>query len=334
MKNFSGFVLREHANQLILSLEQLTETDLSDGDITIEVAYSSVNYKDALAVTEHGSVIRNYPMIPGIDLSGTIISSSYPDLQIGDQVLVTGYGLGVTHTGGFAEIARVPHEWVVPLPKGLTLKQAMLLGTAGLTAALAIDALEKMGLAANKEASILITGATGGVGSLSIALLKRLGYKNIVAVSRKKEEETALYQLGATNVLSLEEFLPEKSRPLMKQSYDYGIDTVGGTTATTLIAQLSYGGSVALCGNAGATTLYTTVLPFILRGINLLGIDSVNVPLAYRKQIWQRLATDLAITHEDWVDEQDITALPHIFSALQTGTHRGRTLIKMNDWSL
>lgn len=334
MKNFSGFMLRENEDQQILSFEQLTEADLSDGDILIKVAYSSVNYKDSLAVKAQGGVIRNYPMIPGIDLSGTIIASNYPDLPVGEEVLVTGYGLGVSHTGGFAEIARVPHEWVVPLPSGLSLKQAMLFGTAGLTAALAIDALEKHGLAANKEATILVTGATGGVGSLAIALLHHLGYKNIVAVSRKIEEQPALYQLGATTVLLLTDFLPEKNRPSMKQAYDFGIDTVGGMTASTLLSTLSYGGSIALCGNAGGTKLDTTVLPFILRGINLLGIDSVQVPLTQRKRMWERLATDLAITHEGWTEERDITDLPQIFSALQAGTHRGRTLIRMNDRSL
>ncbi|WP_430601966.1 hypothetical protein IGJ02_002145 [Enterococcus sp. DIV0724b] len=330
MDMFWGFRVKKEAETITSAVEKIALTDLSEGEVLVKVAYSSVNYKDSLAVKENGGVIRDYPMIPGIDLSGTILSSQDERFKEGQNVLVTGYGLGVTHTGGFSEIARVSGDWIVPLPNELSLKDAMIFGTAGFTAALSVQALENNGLAQNKEAKILVTGASGGVGSLAIAMLKQLGYKNIVALSRKKAAIAPLKKIGASEVLLLEEFMPEKIKPLARQTVDFVIDTVGGEVTSVLLAQLSYGGSIAICGNAAGIKLNTTVLPFILRGTNLLGIDSVNVPMPQRLAIWQRLATDLNVSHHELVNEITIDELPQTLEQLQAGTHSGRTIIKMN----
>lgn len=333
MEQFSGFVIKETNEEITAALEQLELTALSDGDVTIEVAYSSVNYKDSLAAKPNGGVIRQYPMIPGIDLSGTVVSSLNSHFAKGQKVLVTGYGLGVTHTGGFAEIARVPHEWVVPLPESLELKDAMIFGTAGFTAALSIQALENHGLAQDKDAAILVTGASGGVGSLTIAMLKQLGYTTIIALSRKASAIDTLKKIGATHVTLLDEFMPEKINPLAKQTIDFAIDTVGGDVTAALLPQLRYGGSIAICGNAAGIQLNTSVLPFILRGTTLLGIDSVNVPMEQRLSIWQRLATDLNVSDHELVNEISLSDVPQTLQQLQAGTHTGRTIIKMNERS-
>ncbi|MBO0438880.1 acryloyl-CoA reductase [Candidatus Enterococcus ikei] len=330
MENFSGFMVNNIDETVTTTIEDITLTELSEGDVLIKIAYSSVNYKDSLAAKQNGGVIRNYPMIPGIDLSGTVLTSKDERFTEGQTVLVTGYGLGVTHTGGFAEIARVPGDWVVPLPDQLSLKEAMVFGTAGFTAALSIQALEHQGLAQNKEAKILITGASGGVGSLTIAMLKQLGYKNIIGLSRKKSAIGSLKKIGTTDVLLLDEFMPEKIKPLAKQTIDFAIDTVGGSVTSALLAQLSYGGSIAICGNAAGIKLDTTVLPFILRGTNLLGIDSVNVPMKQRIAIWQRLATDLNVSAHELTNEITLHELPETLNQLQAGSHIGRTIIKMN----
>jgi acrylyl-CoA reductase (NADPH) len=329
MEKFSGLVVNKQEDTVTYTVEPLTVDQLSPGEVLIEVAYSSVNFKDSLAVKANGGVIRQYPMIPGIDLSGTIVSSTDERFAVGQEVLVTGYGTGVSHTGGFAEYARIPADWLVPLPQGLGLKDAMIIGTAGFTAALSIDQLEKHGLVKNKEAVICVTGASGGVGSLAIAMLSQLGYKNVIALSRKKAASEQLKQLGASQVLLLEDFLPEKSKPLAKQTIDFAIDATGGEVTSTLLAQLRYGGSIALSGNAAGVTLNTTVLPFILRGVHLLGIDSVNVSMEERLQIWSRLATDLNICQQALTNETTLAELPAALAQLQAGTHIGRTIVKL-----
>ena len=329
MEKFSGLVVNKQEDTVTYTVEPLTVDQLSPGEVLIEVAYSSVNFKDSLAVKANGGVIRQYPMVPGIDLSGTIVSSTDERFAVGQEVLVTGYGTGVSHTGGFAEYARIPADWLVPLPQGLGLKEAMIIGTAGFTAALSIDQLEKHGLVKNKEAVICVTGASGGVGSLAIAMLSQLGYKNVIALSRKKAASEQLKQLGASQVLLLEDFLPEKSKPLAKQTIDFAIDATGGEVTSALLAQLRYGGSIALSGNAAGVTLNTTVLPFILRGVHLLGIDSVNVSMEERLKIWSRLATDLNICQQALTNETTLAELPATLAQLQAGTHIGRTIVKL-----
>lgn len=328
MEKFSALLIQETNGEIAYDIQKITLDDLSEGDVLIKTEYSSINFKDSLAVMKNGGVIRSYPMIPGIDVSGTVVSSKKEHLTVGEKVLVTGYGLGVSHTGGFSEYVRVPAEWVVPLPKQLSEKSAMILGTAGFTAALCIDALEKHGLSANREARILVTGASGGVASLSIAMLKALGYKNITALTRKKETVRELKELGASEVLLHDAFMPEKIRPLGKQLYDYALDTVGGDTLAAVLPLINYGGGVAACGNAGGFSLQTTVLPFILRNVALLGIDSVNVPMEKRQLIWNRLATDLNGTEQALVNEITLSQAPETFASLQQGQHIGRTIIK------
>ena len=266
---------------------------LEDGEVFIKVEYSDVNYKDALASSEASGVIRSYPMTPGIDLAGIVVESQDERYQPGDPVLVTGYGLGVSHPGGYSQYQKVPGDWIVPLPANLTSRQAMILGTAGFTAVLCVNALIDQGM--NKADKIVVSGATGGVGSVAIALLHQLGFTSVIALTRKKQTTDWLTDLGATEVVSPEEFLPEKTKALGKQQFDYLIDTVGGTQLAKLLPLISYNGAAALCGNAGGIKLETTVLPFILRNIQLIGIDSVNVPHADRNRVWQQLA-DLAIT--------------------------------------
>lgn len=329
MKQFLSLVVNENENQFKCSVEPTQLVQLSEGNIVIDVAYSSVNYKDSLAGKQNGGVIRNYPMIPGIDLSGTILESTDKNYQKGDKVIVTSYDLGVSHTGGFSEIARVPSNWLVPLPKELSLKNAMVFGTAGFTAGLCIESLETHGLLNDKAAQIIVSGASGGVGTLAIAMLKQLSYTNITAISRKEDCINELLELGAKEVILLKDFLPDKIKPLTKQAFDFAIDTVGGDFIDALLPQMNYTGAIALCGNAAGINIQTTVLPFILRGINLLGIDSVNTEMNLRKKIWQRLATDLNVCDHAIVQEIDLQALPVVFTELQKGTHQGRTIVKM-----
>ena len=331
MNEFNALVLeKDHHDQLLAHVRKTTRQELSAGNVLIQVAYSSVNYKDALASLERGGVVRQYPHIPGIDLSGVVLASEDPRFSVGQKVLATGYALGVSHSGGFSEIAQVPGEWLIPLPANLSLKESMMYGTAGFTAALAITALEKQGLSVAAQPRILVTGASGGVGSLALGMLQAAGYNNLSALSRKKASAHAYWEkLGVKTVLTPAEITPEKQRPLLPQAFDFVIDTVGGTQLESIIPQVAYGGSLALCGNAGGINFQATVLPYILRGVSLLGIDSVNPTHEQRLAIWQRLATDLRpanladfITHE-----LDLNALPSAFQQLLDGQMTGRNLV-------
>ena len=327
MNSFKAIVVKENQEQVIYGLENVNLDSLSDGEVLIKVAYSSINYKDMLAVQKNGGVIRNYPMIPGIDLSGTIVHTSDNRYTEGQEVVVTGFDMGMSHTGGFAEYARVPADWIVPLPVNLTLKDAMVFGTAGFTAALSIIALEEKGMDINNNPRILVTGSTGGVGSIAIQILAKIGYKNISALVRKKHQEEVAKSLGATNVVFASE-LGEQNKPLNKQKFDFVLDTVGGEVASVLIPQISYGGSMSMCGNAGGIKLTSTVLPFILRGINLLGIDSVNVPINNRGYIWEKIADEWNISQTTLINELTLNELPQTIETIKNGQHLGRTIIK------
>ncbi|TDL85375.1 acryloyl-CoA reductase [Vibrio vulnificus] len=327
MDSFKAIVIKENNEEITYNLESITLNNLSEGEVLIKVAFSSINYKDMLALQKNGGVIRNYPMIPGIDLSGTVVSSSGNQFSRGQKVIVTGFAMGMSHTGGFAEYARVPAEWVVPLPNGLTLKDAMVFGTAGFTAALSILSLQKNGMSVENSPNILVTGSTGGVGSIALQILSKIGYKNIVALIRKENQVSVAKSLGATEVIFASE-LGENKKALNKQIYHYVLDTVGGDVAATLIPQIYYGGSMSLCGNAGGIKLSTTVLPFILRGINLLGIDSVNVPIEIRKSIWKRLANEWNISETTLSREISIQELSKTIDAVKNGQHLGRTVLK------
>lgn len=328
MQSFKAFLLTD-TSTFEAKVTDYTLPELNKNEVLVQVAYSDLNYKDALATQKNGGVIRQYPMIPGVDLAGTVLSSKAPEFSPGDAVLVTGYGLGVTHPGGFSQYQSVPKDWLIKLPSGLSLRDTMIFGTAGFTAALAIHALEQHNM--SLEDSIVITGATGGVGSCALAMLAKLGYKNITVLSRKAETADWLKELGAQTVLSPEEFLPEKKKPLARQQFDFLIDTVGGKLLSQLLPMMRANGSAALCGNAGGIKLETTVLPFILRGINLLGIDSVNASHHVREKIWQRLATDLNVANQLRVSEVSLEEVPAVVQQLLEGTHHGRTIIRMEE---
>ncbi|AMX00930.1 YhdH/YhfP family quinone oxidoreductase [Rummeliibacillus stabekisii] len=327
MDTFKAIVVKEQQDQVIYGLEDVHMDALSEGEVLIKVAYSSINYKDMLAVQKNAGVIRNYPMIPGIDLSGTVVSSTDSRYTEGQKVLVTGFGTGVSHTGGFAEYARIPGDWIVPLPNNLTLKDAMVFGTAGFTASLSIIALEKKGLDVNKDARILVTGSTGGVGSVALQILSKIGYKNIAALVRKDYQVEVAKSLGATEIVFAHE-LGELNKPLNKQNFDFVLDTVGGDIASVLIPQISYGGSMSMCGNAGGIKISSTVLPFILRGISLLGIDSVNVPSEDRPAVWDRIANDWNISQTTLINEISLEEVPQTIEAIKNGQHVGRTIVK------
>ena len=329
MDEFKALLVTEENGAVVYSLEEITAEQLSPGDVLIKVAYSSVNYKDHLAVQTGGGVIRSYPMIPGIDLSGTVVSSEDDRFQAGQEVLVTGFQMGMSHTGGYAEYARLPADWIVPLPAGLSLRDAMVIGTAGFTAALSINALEKAGMKPQDNPEILVTGAAGGVGSIAVQLLARSGYRNISALSKNAQaDEAALLALGATRVLSLGDVLPEKARPLGTQRFHYVLDVVGGEIASALLPQIYYGGAMSMCGNAGGISLNTTVMPFILRGVTLLGIDSVSYPAAARPAIWERFAGDWHVMADSIVREVSLSELPQVFDSIRLGAHLGRNIVK------
>ncbi|WP_429960195.1 acryloyl-CoA reductase [Enterococcus sp. AZ012] len=326
MTNFSTFRVMNEPN-FTASLTTATLDELPAGDVLVRVDYSDVNYKDALAANENGGVIRTYPMTPGIDLAGEVVDSQSADFAPGDQVLVTGYGLGVSHPGGYSQFQRVPAEWLVKRSAGFSAKDSMTYGTAGFTAALAVQELEHLHLA--KDAAILVTGASGGVGSVSIALLKKLGYTNIVALSRKTDAQWLL-DLGAAKIIRPDEVVPEKVRPLAKQSFAAVIDTVGGPLLAAVLPQIAYGGGAFLCGNAGGIKIETTVLPFILRGIRVIGIDSVNVSHEIRTALWEKLAGEWNVIDQLYTKAITLEDLPETLAALLAGTHQGRTIVEVS----
>ncbi|WP_274652519.1 acryloyl-CoA reductase [Paenibacillus humicola] len=326
---FRALLIRQTENGLDTGIRDMTMDDLPEGEVAIRVSYSSVNYKDALACSPNGRVVKSYPMVPGIDLAGTVLSSADGRYREGDEVIVTGYELGTAHYGGYSEIARVPADWIVPLPKGLSAKEAMALGTAGLTAALSIRRLEQNGLRPG-QGPVLVTGATGGVGSLAVSMLSGLGYE-VTASTGKAVEREYLRLLGAHAVIDRSELEPADARPLGKQLWAGAVDSVGGPTLAYVLGTTRYGGSVAASGLTGGSTLPATVYPFILRGVSLLGIDSVYCDMDTRRQLWQRMAADLkprrlldGIGREIALDE-----LGGVLKAMLSGSHRGRTIVRL-----
>jgi acrylyl-CoA reductase (NADPH) len=310
-----------------VALVDFNENDLMDGDVTVKVAWSTINYKDGLALTGKAPVVRRFPMIPGIDLAGTVETSSNPAWKPGDQVILDGFGLGETHLGSYAEKARVKGEWLVPLPAGMSGRDAMAIGTAGYTAMLAVMALEHHGLAPDRG-PVVVTGAAGGVGSVAIAVLAKLGYR-VIASTGRPQEAGYLRDLGASEIIERAE-LAGTPRALGRERWAAGIDTVGSTTLANVLSMTSYGGAVAACGLAGGMDLPTSVAPFILRGVCLLGIDSVMCPLKRRREAWNRLASDLergklaAMTSEVGLGQvQDFG------SAILEGRVRGRIVVKI-----
>ena len=290
MSTFKAIVVDKAESGQTVRLADFDERELMEGDVTVGVEYSTLNYKDGLALTGKAPVVRRFPMIAGIDFAGTVQSSSHPAWKSGDKVILNGWGLGETHLGGYAQKARVKGDWLVRLPQSMSTRQAMAIGTAGYTAMLAVMALERAGVAAARGA-VIVTGAAGGVGSVAIALLAKLGYTVIASTGRPAESDY-LNGLGATEVIERKE-LTGPVRPLSKERWAGGIDAVGSTTLANVLSMTRYGGAVAACGLAGGMDLPTSVAPFILRGVSLIGIDSVMCPLAMRQQAWGRLETDL-----------------------------------------
>lgn len=326
-ESFRAFVVNKTEDAFEAGVKELSRDDLPAGEVLIRVVYSGINYKDGLASTPNGQVVRKYPFVPGIDLAGHVVESSDKKFRENDEVIVTSYNLGVSHFGGFSEYARVPAAWVVPVPRNLSLREAMTLGTAGFTAALAIHKLEINGLKP-ENGPVLITGATGGVGGHAISMLSNLGYT--VAASTGKEAEHAYLQgLGASEILSREEVSAE-GKPLEKERWAASVDAVGGNTLAYLIRSTKYGGSIAAIGNTGGPKFSATVFPFILRGINLLGIDSVSCPMELRLNLWNRLANDLKPGNLAGMVEREIglEGLPEATGQILSGKVRGRILVK------
>lgn len=289
---FKAILIRRNENGQSADDVELSPADLMDGDVTVAVSHSTVNYKDGLVLTGRSPVVRRFPMIPGIDLAGTVEQSSNPNFKPGDKVVLNGYGLSETHYGGYSELARVKGEWLVPLPSAFTAAEAMAIGTAGYTAMLAVMALEDAGVTKEKGA-VLVTGAAGGVGSVAVAVLARLGY-HVMASTGRLEEEGYLKSLGAGEIIPRSELAAEP-RMLGKERWAGAVDSVGSKTLANVLASTSYSGAVAACGLAGGMDLPTSVAPFILRGVSLLGIDSVQMPMPRRRKAWERLARDLDV---------------------------------------
>ena len=329
MKKFPAYRIFEENGQSGGRFVELTLDDLGPGEVVIQTHYSSVNYKDALAATGAGKVIRRFPCVGGVDAAGVVASSSDTRFKAGDAVIVTGYGMGVDHGGGFAEYVRVPADWVVPLPHGLTLFEAMAIGTAGFTAALAIHRLEQNDLKP-ANGKVIMTGATGGVGSLAIQMLAQLGY-HMVALTGKDSEHDYLKSLGAAEILPRKD-LVMGTRPLEKAQWAGALDAVGGETLAWLTHTMQQGGAIASFGNAGGIELHTTVMPFILRGVRLIGVDSAATIMPVREKIWQRLTTDLRPRLLDRVTHTiAFSQLPEVFLKMIQGQSRGRVVVKIAD---
>jgi len=327
-ETFTALLAEQADGRTLVKRADVEEAALPQGDVTIDIGYSSLNYKDGLALTGRGKVIRKWPMVPGIDLAGRVRSSSSPRFRPGDPVLVTGYGLGVTWWGGFSQRARVKESMVLPIPPGLDARNAMAIGTAGFTAALCVLALQDHGTL-KTERELVVTGAAGGVGSIAVALLAALG-KKVVASTGRTSEEAYLRKLGAADLIG-RDVLAQKGPPLASERWGGGVDTVGGQALVTLISQVAYRGAVAACGLAGGSDFPGTVFPFILRNVALLGCDSDMTPMEERTRAWQLLVKHLGKLHlEDVTQEVPMSRLVDFAPRIVDGQVRGRVLVNVN----
>ncbi len=321
-------ISRDEDKKQSVDIVELSEKDLMEGDVTVRVDATTVNYKDGLAITGRSPVVRHWPMVPGVDLAGTVIQSDSAEFSVGDQVLLNGFGVGEVHWGAYAGLARLNSDWLIPLPEGLDARQAMGVGTAGYTAMLCVIALERHGVTPD-AGSVVVTGAAGGVGSVAVAILAKLGFHVIASTGRPSEAEF-LTGLGAAEIIDRTE-LSEPGRPLGKERWSAGVDAVGSHTLANVLAQTQYGGAVAACGLAQGFDLPTTVMPFILRGVSLLGIDSVMARKSARVEAWQRIVRDLEIGKLDSITATigfaDIIDTAH---AIVDGKVRGRVIVDMH----
>lgn len=320
-------VSRDAEKKQSVAVTDLTEADLMEGDVTVAVEATTVNYKDGLAITGKAPVIRRWPLVPGIDFAGTVISSSHADWRKGDKVILNGWGVGETHFGAYAGRARVKGDWLVPLPDGMSPHDAMAVGTAGYTAMLCVIALQRHGIVPDRG-PVVVTGAAGGVGSVAVSILSSLGY-HVIASTGRNAESPYLIDLGAAEVISRDE-LAQPAKPLAKERWAGGVDAVGSHTLANVLSMTSYGGAVAACGLAGGMDLPTSVAPFILRGVCLLGIDSVMAPKAVRMEAWRRLGTDL--DHQKLASLSTTIGFDDIVGAahdIVEGKIRGRVVVDM-----
>lgn len=325
---FKGILINKDEAGYRAALQEIDETQLPEGDVTVRVEWSTLNYKDGLAITGKSPVVRRFPMVPGIDFAGTVSASSHPKWQVGDQVILNGWGVGETHWGGLAQVARVRGDWLVPLPKAFSTRQAMAIGTAGYTAMLCVLALERHGIKP-ADGEILVTGANGGVGSVAIALLAKLGYQ-VVASTGRAAEEAHLKALGAAAIIDRNE-LSAPGKPLGKERWAGVVDAVGSHTLANACATTKYRGAVAACGLAQGMDFPSSVAPFILRGVTLYGIDSVMAPLAVRLEAWQRLAQDLDIAKLDEISREiGLNEAIAVGAELLEGKVRGRVVVDVN----
>jgi acrylyl-CoA reductase (NADPH) len=330
-ESFPAFLATRQDDAVQRAPSTLAAGDLPDGEVTVRVRWSSINYKDALATIAKGQVARISPLVPGIDLAGEVVASDDDAIPVGSEVVVTGYDLGVAHHGGWAQYARVPAAWIVPLPDGLSAREAMALGTAGLTAGLCIHALEANGLAP-AAGPVLVLGASGGVGSTAVGALANAGYE-VVAATGKAAEHDFLRGLGASEIVGRDEVTAEPERPLEKQRWAGTVDPIGGAATAYALRTTRYGGAVAVCGLTAGAALSTTVLPFILRRVSLLGIDSVAASADLRRTVWARLAGDLRPRGLDdaLVREVDLDGIEPVLDALLAGQAVGRTVVRLPD---
>ena len=326
---FKALVVDNASGGVSAAVRDLDESALPDGDVTVAVDYSTVNYKDGLVVSGAGGLVKNYPHVPGIDFAGTVLQSAHPQYKRGDAVLLTGWRVGEVRWGGLAQRARVKGDWLVPLPAGLSARQSMAIGTAGFTAMLAVMVLESQGLVPG-AGEVLVTGAAGGVGSVAVAILAHCGYQ-VVASTGRVDTHDYLKSLGADAVIDRAPFADPPSRPLESERWAGCIDSVGGNTLARVLAQTRYGGSVAAVGLAGGSKLDHTVIPFLLRGVNLLGIDSVMCPGPRRLAAWQRIVRDLPLPKLDaMIVAATLADVPRLAAEILKGQVRGRVVVNVN----
>ncbi|MCS7266933.1 MAG: oxidoreductase [Geminicoccaceae bacterium] len=328
-ESFRALVLYQEDGRTVARIERLENERLPAGEVSIDVLCSTLNYKDALAITGAGKIVRSFPFVPGIDLAGRVRASEDPNWKTGDLVLVTGWGLGERHWGGLAEVARLPTAWLQRLPEGLSPRRAMAIGTAGFTAMLCVMALEREGVRP-EQGEVVVTGAAGGVGSIAVMLLARAGYR-VVASSGKPEWSDVLRELGAVEVVDRKSVAEPGPGPLASARWAGAIDTVGGATLAGLLKSIRYRGTVAACGNAGGVELHTTVFPFILRGVRLIGIDSVQAPVAEREAAWARLARDLDLAKLDRITTViTLDEVPAVAPRFLEGKVAGRIVVRID----
>jgi acrylyl-CoA reductase (NADPH) len=326
---FKALVLNKQDDRVTAAVDDVDEARLPEGDVTVAVEYSTLNYKDGLVIRNKAPLVRTYPHVPGIDFAGRVSDSTHPDYRPGDAVVLTGWGVGERSWGGYAQRARVKGDWLVPLPEGWRTEHAMAVGTAGFTAMLAVIALENHGLEPG-AGEVLVTGAAGGVGSVAVALLAKLGHQ-VTASTGRAESHDYLHALGANNIIDRAELAELSSRPLESERFAGCIDAVGGITLARVLGQMKYRCSVAAVGLAGGSELHATVIPFLLRGVNLLGIDSVYQPRATRRAAWQRLARDLDLAMlEGMTAQASLQDLPRLASDILQGRVQGRVVVDPN----